>query len=568
MIENSFNMRDILTVFFRNYQLFRKVFLGAFFIGILYLLLATNMYEASGSLLVKFGSDADAGVNKPAPEARLSPMERREIVESNLEILQSHDLLKEVLLEISVARVYSRLDGDNAGLEKAIKKLQDKDLSAHAGMQSNILELSVQNQNPEVAAQIVRVLQDKFIHKQLEIFNKPQTDFLNEQVKLAREKLNKAQENLREFKKSVGVSALDEELGELLKQKTDAAGVAFQAVDDAQVKLSELLDTRAGMLATYRSNSPALDVVNQNISEAKRQLQQRKDDLNIAEKKSALAVQNEATSKRIDELENLRSKYNDLARIVQIAEDNYKNYLARLEEAQINQNLGDKKITAISVVDSPSIPQKPRSPRKILTLFSALLSGLLLGSLAVIIREVMDERFYLPSQIFHRLKIPALASFPKRNEIEKLYNFLGNNFAENPSPIIQLVSAYNGEGAEELAIEFANFAAQKNSEVFAPIITVHSGILHDSGALKNSDAVILVIQAERTRAPVASEVLNLINSQNGKVVGAVLTGRKLYIPQPFYNLFYNSENRLGIREFVLLFTRFIRGRMRAYFNRK
>lgn len=567
-MENSANMRDFLTAFFRNFLLFRKIFFGTLATGVLYLLLATNMYEASGSLLVKFGSDADAGVNKPAPEARLSPMERREIVESNLEILQSHNLLKEVLLEISVARVYPSLNGDDAGLEKAIKKLQDKDLSAHSGMQSNILELSAQNQNPEIAAQIVGVLQDKFIHKQLKIFNKPQTDFLNEQVNLAREKLNNAQENLREFKKSVGVSALDEELGELLKQKTDAAGVAFQAVDDAETKLSELLNTHAEMLATYRSNSPALDAVNQNISEAKRQLQQRKDDLNIAEKKSALAVQNEATNKRIDDLENLRGKYNDLARTVQIAEENYKNYLARLEEARINENLGDKKITAISVVDSPSIPQKPRSPRKILTIFSALLSGLLLGGLAVIIREVMYERFYSPEQIFPRLKIPALASFPKRNEIEKLYNFLVNNFAKNSRPIIQLVSAYKVEGAEELARELAHFVAQQNREDFAPIITVHSGILHDSGLLKNSDVVILVIQAERTRAPVASEVLQLINSQNGVVIGAVLTGRKLYIPHHVYNLFYHPEKRGGIREFLLLFKRLIRGRMRAYFNRK
>ena len=567
-MENSANMRDILTAFFRNSRLFCKVFLGTLATGVLYLLLATNMYEASGSLLVKFGSDADAGVNKPYPEARLSPMERREIVESNLEILQSHDLLKSVLMEIGVARVYPSLDGDDAGIEKAIKKLQDKDLNAHSAMQSNILEISVQNQNPEVAAQIVSVLQDKFIYKQLEIFNKPQTDFLNEQVNLAREKLNNAQENLREFKKTVGVSALDEELGELLKQKTDAAGVAFQAVDDAEEKLSELLDSRAEMLATYRSNSPALDAVNHNIAEAKRQLQQRKDDLNIAKKKSALAVQNEAANKRIDELENLRSKYNDLARIVQIAEENYKNYLTRLEEARINETLGDKKITAISVVDSPSIPQKPRSPRKILTMFSALLAGLLLGGLAVVIREVLDERFYSPEQIFPRLKIPALASFPKHNEIAKLYNFLANNFAGKHRPIIQFISTYMGEGAEELAREFSDCAMQQSHENFAPIIAVRSGILHDGMALENADAVILVIQAERTRAPVAREVLQLINSQNGRVIGAVLTGRKLYIPRHVYNLFYHPENRGGIREFLLLFMRFIRGRMRAYFNRK
>ena len=163
------------------------------------------------------------------------------------------------------------------------------------------------------------------------------------------------------------------------------------------------------MLATYRENSPAFIAINQNINEAKRQ---------IKEQKSApiLATQNAKTNQRIEELEGLKNEYNDLARLVQIDEANYKNYLAQLENAKINQQLGDRKITEISVVDAPSVPLKAHSPRKILTIFSAVLSGLLLGMGAVFLREALDDRFYSPEQLSSRLQLPVIAIFPKKND--------------------------------------------------------------------------------------------------------------------------------------------------------
>ena len=168
-------MRDFLTSFFRQYRVFRAVFAASLLVGLLYLLLATPLYEASGSLLVKFGNNADAGVSKSERDARITPMDRIRIVESNLEILQSHDLLKSVLLQIGLERVYPALADAEDGLEKAIKKLQDSHLTIRTNIQSDVLEISFLNKSPELAAEFVRILQDKFIHKQLEIFNKPQT---------------------------------------------------------------------------------------------------------------------------------------------------------------------------------------------------------------------------------------------------------------------------------------------------------------------------------------------------------------------------------------------------------
>ena len=545
-------MRDFLTSFFRQYRVFRAVFAASLLVGILYLLLATPLYEASGSLLVKFGNNADAGVSKSERDARITPMDRIRIVESNLEILQSHDLLKSVLLQIGLERVYPALADAEDGLEKAIKKLQDSHLTIRTNIQSDVLEISFLNKSPELAAEFVRILQDKFIHKQLEIFNKPQTEFLQEQVKFASEKLEKSQTKFREFKEKFGVSSIDDELSELQRQKTDAASVSFQSMDDAQQKLAELLNKRSVMLATYRENSPAFIAINQNINEAKRQ---------IKEQKSApiLATQNAKTNQRIEELEGLKNEYNDLARLVQIDEANYKNYLAQLENAKINQQLGDRKITEISVVDAPSVPLKAHSPRKILTIFSAVLSGLLLGMGAVFLREALDDRFYSPEQLSSRLQLPVIAIFPKKNEAEKLYNYLQNKFFEFPNPIIQLVSAYNGEGVTQLAQGLAEFEGN------LAIIT-SSGVLRDAAAqYTGANGIVLVVQAERTRAPVLLEIMQQINAQGGNIIGAVLTERKFYIPKRLYKLFYHRQQKGNWIGFLRVIFRGYRRRISCIF---
>lgn len=546
-------MRDFLTSFFRQYRVFRAVFATSLLLGILYLLFATPLYEASGSLLVKFGNNADAGVGKSATDARITPMDRIRIVESNLEILQSHDLLKSVLLEIGLERVYPSFSDADDGLEKAIHKLQNSDLNVRSNIQSDVLEIVFLNKSPEVAAEFVRVLQDKFIHKQLEIFNKPQTEFLQEQVKLASEKLEKSQTKFREFKKKVGVSSIDDELSELQRQKTDAANISFQSMDDAEQKLAELLNKRAEMLATYRENSPAFITINQNINEAKRQ---------IYEQKSAptLATQNAKTNQRIEALEGLKNEYNDLARLVQIDEVNYKNYLAQLEDAGINQQLGDRKITEISIVDAPSVPLKLHSPRKILTLFSALLSGLMLGIGAVFLREALDERIYSPEQLSNRLQLPVIAAFPRKNEAEKLFNYLQNKFSEFPIPMIQLVSAYNGEGGEQLAQELADFGGDL-------VIIPSSGVLHNAATqYTEANGIVLVVQAERTRAPVLLEIMQQINAHGGNIIGVVLMERKFYIPKRLYKLFYHRKQNGNWIGFLRVIFRAYRRKIKCIYS--
>jgi len=55
---------------------------------------------------------------------------------------------------------------------------------------------------------------------------------------------------------------------------------------------------------------------------------------------------------------------------------------------------------------------------------------------------------------------------------------------------------------------------------------------------KLADGSVMIVEAERTRAPVAAECKRLIEASGGRLLGAVMNRRRLYIPDMLYRLLY------------------------------
>ncbi len=56
-----------------------------------------------------------------------------------------------------------------------------------------------------------------------------------------------------------------------------------------------------------------------------------------------------------------------------------------------------------------------------------------------------------------------------------------------------------------------------------------------------SDGIVLVVEAERTRAPVLDELKQQVETAGGRLVGAVLNKRRFYIPRWAYSLFFGRR---------------------------
>jgi len=424
--------RGLLTVLFRQKGKILLVFL-LIMTGITgYLIKAHPMYESTGSILVKFGREAmpDLSDKNTRPE-ELAQNDRRETIESYMDILRSHDLVQEVVNEFTPDKIYpditNRVKNTDSPVEATIRDIIKGDLTVKAAQQSNVIEVTFANTDPKLAAAFVSRLIEVFIARQTEVYNNPQIKILKEQMESAGNKLSESQNRLQDFKSKIGVSSIDEELSRLIQQKGEAETITFQALGDAQTKLTELKAKEAELLSTYQPDSLPVQQIRQSIAAAQRIIAERKSDMrpsgdiisdssdeNGKPKKGILGAHMADVNNRIEELEKQRKQYNDLDRTVKIDEDNYKNYVKHYEDARISETLNDKKVTRLSIVDKPIEQVKPARPKKAIIVGAGFLIALILSLGTGLIAETFDERFSSPEQIFPVLNVQLLASFSKK----------------------------------------------------------------------------------------------------------------------------------------------------------
>lgn len=623
----DFAPRDFLTAFFRQKIKFIAAASFVLLIGIIYLLTTQPTFRSEGSLLIKFGKDATPDLSSPPNtwSMDVSRDVRNEIIESNIKILQSRSLLSSVLTEIGIEKVYpdlSKIEDENVRNDYAISQLLRGDLNVRAGQKDSIIQVSLGNKDPEIAAKFTQRLMELFIVRQSEVYNKPQTLFLSEQVKSAKSKLDQSTKLFMDFKNQNGISNIENELGELLRQKGETSKAAFEAVIDAQKTLSELQAQEAKMGATYRDSSPAFLRLRKSIAEAKEQLLNRQKELDSAQSpESGLSQQIQTIDRRIAYLESKQGTYKELEQQVDVDTESYKNYLLHTEGTRVTESLNQENITRISIVDEPTVPSKPERPRKKIVLFITLLAALMVAAGVSISLEVLDDTFSTAKQLARTLKEPVLATFNEDisdTELVKLYGAIENTTRGITSPILHFTSAYAGEGSSQVSLNLAKLVAEQvgksvlfidtigNPEHFGktqPMTPITKSISHPEllgtptviasltqnlsyalfqenksarvifsnteevqhlfamlrqkfdlviinteGFLTQTasmsfvnqvDAHIVVVEANRTRSPVANEVKSLISMNGGTLTGSVLNKRQLYIPTWLYKKLYS-----------------------------
>jgi uncharacterized protein involved in exopolysaccharide biosynthesis len=90
----DFSARGIATLFFKNLALYVLIVLVVVAVAIAYVMTAPRVYQAKTSVLLRFGADVRPELQQSvAPSGRVvTSDERREIIESNMQILLSRDI--------------------------------------------------------------------------------------------------------------------------------------------------------------------------------------------------------------------------------------------------------------------------------------------------------------------------------------------------------------------------------------------------------------------------------------------------------------------------------------------
>jgi len=292
--------RDVVAVLFRQ----RWQMLAAFVLVILAVIASgvwVPKYEAHMKIIaLRQRSDTMVTSSANAPEQYSNDQVTEEDINSEVELLNSSDLLRKVVLETGLGGVSgSTTDRENeVQIAEAVRKL-GRELKIEPLRKSNIISVSYQNRDPTTAEAVLKALAAAYTEKHMEV-HRPSGElkFFDKQTEQYKQGLNNAQEKLTDFTKATGVVSAELERDSALQQANTFDTTAKQAQDDLQ----ETEQRVHALQAQLQSIKPRVTTVVRN-SDNPQLLQQLKSTLlDLQIKRTALLTRYEPTYPLVQEV--------------------------------------------------------------------------------------------------------------------------------------------------------------------------------------------------------------------------------------------------------------------------
>lgn len=241
--------RELLAILARGKWTVLVVFLGVTGLVTWGALREKPLFEAESSLMVRIGREyiyrPEVGRTETARTPSLS-----EMVNSEVEILSSRDLAEQVVLQIGVARLYPELVGlvpeERMAAEMAVLRFR-KAASIRPVLESSVIKVGFEHEVPQLAADAVNLLVERFKDKHVEVFGEERATRLEAQLATRVARLAEVERTLAEFKRVNGVFDLDNQRSLLLERRerldqalqsieVELAGLRLRAGPDGQAE--------------------------------------------------------------------------------------------------------------------------------------------------------------------------------------------------------------------------------------------------------------------------------------------------------------------------------------------
>ena len=265
--------RDLLAILFRQRRVLLVSAALIFFGVVSFALLLSDRYQAQTLFLVTQDERADPVVS-PGVNAQPDLNHNGVTVEemnSEVALLLSRDLLEEVVDKCGLASkplpVWSKLLGGwslskEQRVDKAVRRLADK-LDIEVEKMSNIISVSYDSSDPELAAQVVRTLSDVYLKKHAAVHRPPGPyEFFENETEQYRKKLAQSEAQLVSFTKSGGVVSAQLETAVVLQKLNDLEAMHVEtqaAIAEARQKMRWLDAKQASMLPRMTTQVMTVD---------------------------------------------------------------------------------------------------------------------------------------------------------------------------------------------------------------------------------------------------------------------------------------------------------------------
>jgi uncharacterized protein involved in exopolysaccharide biosynthesis/Mrp family chromosome partitioning ATPase len=231
----SVSKNDILYALFKH----KKAILLSTIAGLLaaaaLFFLYPAVYESDAKLLVRYLVERSTidPIDRPQSPGGYAPTTDT-VIGAEVEILSSWDLAVETAEAVGVKRLLPHASGTPSKEAAASIISSGLTLTTHKG--SNIIFVSYQNGNPEVATLVLNELVNRYFNKHLEVHRSAGAfDFVSQQTDQVRARLNQTEDALRDLKSKAGVVSLSD----AIKDLSDEATKADEQLHDAEADVAE-----------------------------------------------------------------------------------------------------------------------------------------------------------------------------------------------------------------------------------------------------------------------------------------------------------------------------------------
>lgn len=317
---------------------------------------------------------------------------------------------------------------------------------------SRIVKISIDHTNPELAQKIVNGMSEAYIADSLD--RKFQATsyarkFLEDRLQQLKLRLEDSEKQLVKYAEEQGIisvgdnknitssdlEAINIRLAEAHSQRVKSELLWKQAQATEGFGLKEILASPAiqenrkiraqlsaqyqQKLAIFKPAFPEMVQLRNQIKELDRQVESEVSSIKQSIEAAYLAAQEEEDQLRsqlegskveVVDQRNKSIQYNIIQREVDTNRTLYDGLLQRYKEIGIAGSVGSNNI---SIVDPATRPAFPRSPNMLLNLALGILAGLLLGGLAAIGLDFMDDSFKSPEDIEREIGLPVIGVVPK-----------------------------------------------------------------------------------------------------------------------------------------------------------
>lgn len=464
--------RELLSILFKEKLKLVLVFvlLCAAVTGYSYLL--TPYYDATTRLLVKTGPEFQTRSDTNQPVAGVPSTTKLEVVNSEIQILTSRDLIAAVVAKLGADKLYPGSDGTDA----AIRKFAG-DFKAAPVEQADVIDASYRNANHDVAVAALNAVVALYQQKHAEMFADPRYKFLEQQTRQYADQLDAIIKKEADIRNQKSLFDVDAQRGKLLDDRAATSSIIDQlksqsidahkriefltnrlkttpalipagqaqadVVDQAKARLLDLQVKRQQLQERYVGDVKPLQDTEAEIAKLKdfvsrsdpmnvKQWSQRNtayDDMVVAlnraladaaplDQQIAQRQQEEqAIDARLRDLEEGATTIDELERERRVLEELVHNYRTQYENARMSEDLDRERNVSVSVVQRPAASDKPAGPRHLPFALAGVLVGLIGASGVLLYLLVFRETLITVESVERIIGLPVVASVAARSPL-------------------------------------------------------------------------------------------------------------------------------------------------------